>query len=245
MDVGYFISELLGQHGEVNVPGLGYFAHTRVNGYYNDSEGKFYPPGYNVQFDPQFVEDDVLAQSIAQSRNISVASARYFTEKYVVNIKQQAIGAEMPLGEVGWFYTQGGALSFRSNNNLSTDPEFFGLPAITLHKKGAKPAQVAPLEEAPVPDANTPQFETDEEHEAFLIDHTRKRRTKTVWAFVILAILLGGLFAFLYSKYDRSVFNLDKDLSTKDTVVRLSLKNPQQCLWSILQVQTRQMMIKL
>ena len=79
MDVGYFISELLGQHGNVSVPGLGYFTHTRVNGYYNEAEETFYPPGYSVHFEPQLVEDDSLSQYIADNKHISLASSKYFT----------------------------------------------------------------------------------------------------------------------------------------------------------------------
>jgi len=212
MDVGYFISELLGQHAEVNVPGLGYFAHTRVNGYYNESEGKFYPPGYNVQFDPQFIEDETLTQYIADNKNISLASSKYFTEKFVANLKYLAATGEVALADIGYFYTDQYALTFRSNNNLSTDPEFFGYPAITLHKIGHIPAAVeaAPAIAHVQRDVNVPQFETDEEHEAYLVDLTAKRRRKTLWTFVILALLFAALIVYLVNKYDRSVFDLEK-----------------------------------
>ena len=52
MDLSYYLSEILEQQGEVNVPGLGHFAKVRVNGYYNDDEARFYPPYNEIQFDP-------------------------------------------------------------------------------------------------------------------------------------------------------------------------------------------------
>src|SRR6478735_266105 len=113
MDVGNFISDLLAQHGDVSVPGLGYFALTRINGHYNEQEGKIYPPAYSVQFDPQVIEDETLTQYIADKKNISLASSKYFTDKFINNIKLQAQSEEVALANLGWFYTQGDQLFFR------------------------------------------------------------------------------------------------------------------------------------
>jgi cell division protein FtsN len=226
MDVGYFISELLGQHGDVSVPGLGRFAHTRVNGYYNDSEEKFYPPSYTVQFDPQFIDDDILPQYIARNKNISLASSKYFTEKYVANLKQQATTSEVPIANLGWFYTQDFKLIFRSNNALNTDPEFFGYPAVKMHKLD---------KESPVSNRHSyltaisssdhqleeevEHFETNQEDdEAYLIERTKKRRRKTfIVVFIGLAALLTGLFYYLYNDYDRSAFSLEKQIAKPKT----------------------------
>jgi cell division protein FtsN len=231
MDVGYFISELLGQHGDVSVPGLGRFAHTRVNGYYNDSEEKFYPPGYAVQFDPQFVDDDTLPQYIAHSKNISLASSKYFTEKYVANLKQQATTSEVPIANLGWFYTKDFKLIFRPNNELNTDPEFFGYPAIKMHKLnpaakmhelGKQPAITQPDDNFTAtinyqPEKVREQFKINDEQEAYLIELTTKRRRKNIILFIGLAALLTGLFYYLYNKYDRSVFNLDESTTKPKT----------------------------
>jgi cell division protein FtsN len=224
MDVGYFISELLGQHGDVSVPGLGRFAHTRVNGYYNDSEEKFYPPGYTVQFDPQFVDDDALPQYIAHSKNISLASSKYFTEKYVANLKQQATTSEVPIANLGWFYTKDFKLIFRSNNALNTDPEFFGYPTIKMHKLDKQSAisnQPGYFTETSSSDhqleKEVEQIETNQEDEAYLIELTKKRRRKTFIVFIGLAALLTGLFYYLYNKYDRSVFSLEEPTAKPKT----------------------------
>ncbi len=92
MDVSFYIGELLKQHGEISVPGLGYLVLARVSGYYNEAEGKFYPPHHLVQFDLQQIEDDdTLTQHIADVKNISLASSKYFTEKYINTIKEESL----------------------------------------------------------------------------------------------------------------------------------------------------------
>jgi hypothetical protein len=139
MDVGNFISDLLAQHGGVSVPGLGNFAHNRVNGHYNEREGKMYPPTCSVQFHPQLVEDETLAQYIADKKNISLASSKYFTEKYINNIKLQAQAEEAPLADLGWFYTEGDQLYFRPGTG--TDLSFFGYEPLSLYKLGSAPKE--------------------------------------------------------------------------------------------------------
>ncbi|RYU90074.1 hypothetical protein EWM62_11065 [Mucilaginibacter terrigena] len=239
MDVGYFISELLAQHGDVSVPGLGYFAHTRINGYYNEAQGKFYPPTYSVQFDPQVIDDETLAQYIADKKNISLASSKYFTEKFVNSVKLQAQMGEAPLGDLGCFYTQDGQLFFKPNTDISTDPDFFGYQPVTLHKLGSAPAEVEPPAEnapaepvepdyaapvaVPQTDSNELRFETDEEHEAYLVDLARKRSRRSVITFVVLAALFTALVVYLVNRYDSSIFNLDqfksKKTAKKETVI--------------------------
>jgi cell division protein FtsN len=245
MDVGYFISELLAQHGNVSVPGLGYFARTRVNGHYSEREGKLYPPSYSVQFNPQAVEDETLAQYIVDKKNISLASSKYFTEKFITNIKLQAQSAETALGDLGWFYTEGAQLFFRPNTGLSNDPDFFGYQPVNLHKLSSAPvvpepaASVNPAvkEEYTVPTAVPQQqeetdgyrFETDEEHEAYLINLTRKRKRNSTIVFVVLAILLTALVVYLVNRYNPSIFNLEakKPKATKtEAVINARVEQP-------------------
>ena len=137
MDVGNFIGELLAQQGDVCVPGLGYFALTRSNGYYNDDEGKFYPPVNSVRFDTDYNENDTLAEYIADKKNISLASAKYFTDRYINNIKLLAQSDKTPLADLGWFYTQGTKLLFKPDVERY-DPELFGYKPLTFHKLGKR-----------------------------------------------------------------------------------------------------------
>ena len=153
MDVGLYISELLELHGEVNVPGLGHLAQTRVSGYYNSADFKFYPPRNEVTFDPtRLNEDHVLTQYIADKKNISLESSQYFTEKYIINLKEDALYNDVPVANVGWFYNNGGKINFKANK-ITNDPVFYGYPAVRASKllnQVATPPPPAPPA-APIP----------------------------------------------------------------------------------------------
>ncbi|MDB5130154.1 hypothetical protein, partial [Mucilaginibacter sp.] len=219
MDVGYFISELLAQHGNLSVPGLGNFTHTRINGHYDEKEGKLYPPTYSVQFDPQSVDDVTLAQYIADKKNISLASSKYFTDKFINNVKLQAQSAEAPLADMGWFYTQDAQLFFRPNTDVSTDPDFFGYQPVKLYKLGTVTADMpatstenyaAPVAIAVPVEANnkSEEFEIDEEYEADIVKQSHKRRRNSILTFVTLVVLFTALAVYLVNKYNPSIFGL-------------------------------------
>jgi hypothetical protein len=136
MDVAYYLSELLGQLGEVNVPGLGYFVQIRIEGYYNADDSTFYPQKNKVQFDPQIIDDDddTLAQYIADKKNISLASSRYFTSKYISNLKQEAILKDVPLADLGFLYIEGPNVTFKAADVMKNDPAVFGYAPVQLSK---------------------------------------------------------------------------------------------------------------
>jgi len=161
MDIAYYLSELLGQLGEVNVPGLGRFTQFKINAYYNDAESKFYPPVNEVRYDPNFIDDNILAEYIAEKKKISVASSQYFTEKYISNIKQQAMSQEVPLADLGWMYAEGTGLGFRSAGTLANDPAFYGYPVIELKKLVGTPIleQLESYNQVPKDDTPPPLLE--------------------------------------------------------------------------------------
>src|SRR5258706_7618778 len=134
MDVGFYLGELLMQQGEVSVPGLGYFVRARVSSYYDENEGKFYPPYHQVQFDIQSIDNDALAEYIANKKNISLASAKYFFEKYITGLKQDALIGEVPIGNLGWFYTELTKLTFRPTKKIIDDTIFYGFEPVIIKK---------------------------------------------------------------------------------------------------------------
>jgi cell division septation protein DedD len=246
MDVGNYISELLAQKGEVSVPGLGYFAHTRVNGHYNEREGKIYPPTYSVQFDPQLIDDDTLAQYIADKKRISPASAKYFTEKYINNLKQLAQTEEAALADLGWFYVEQGRIFFSPNNDQSAGPNVFGYEPLKLKRLDGAPkfeSTFAPVvQPAPEPEqepytepetfAVAPdeypdrslglRYETDEEHEAYLEEEARKRKRRGNWILTISILAIFALAVFLVYRYNPNVFNFNSqgtNPKAKDSVI--------------------------
>jgi hypothetical protein len=140
MDVGFYLGELLMQQGEVSVPGLGYFVQVRMSGYYDENERKFYPPYHQAQFDIQSIDDDALAEYIAVKKNISISSAKYFTEKYITNLKQQALISEVPIGD-----------------KIIDDTIFYGFEPVSINKTGdTKPEEERPKVELNYPPKQAP-----------------------------------------------------------------------------------------
>lgn len=134
MDIAGYLSELLGQIGEVNVPGLGYFVQLRVDGYYNEADSTFYPPSHKLHFDRQYIDDDILAQYIAEKKKISLASSKYFTEKYITGLRQEAMAKEVPLADLGFLYFDEARIAFKPVEALANDPAFYGYGPIRLQK---------------------------------------------------------------------------------------------------------------
>lgn len=139
MDIAYYLSELLEQLGEVNVPGLGSFTRVKVDGYYNNAEGRFYPPSSKIEFSQQNVDDEVLTRYIGLKKRISLASSKYFTEKYLDGLRQEIMVREVTLADVGTLRFENGEVRFKPAEALP-DPAFFGYPKITLNKLGNEPA---------------------------------------------------------------------------------------------------------
>lgn len=235
MDVGFYLGELLMQQGEVKVPGLGHFSQVRMSAYYDENEALFYPPYNKVHFEPQAdLDNSELAEYLVNRKGISLASAKYFIEKYIANLRQQAIIADVPLANMGVFYTDGPELSFKPNDKVSDDSELYGYAPVKINKANAIPADPAPLNvpeyiyprPKPEPD-QTEIIEEDTESaaeenieeplsstydEAFLDlpeeeeeEESRGPLRGLLIALVIIAVLAVGLFA-LY-RYQPATFN--------------------------------------
>ncbi len=140
MDLAVYICELLGMQGEVSVPGIGYFAQVRINGYYDQVESKFYPPTHEISFEPHSRDDDQLAKYIANKKNISMASAKYFIDKYVAGLKQQLTLKKVEIPGVGSIYNNGSVIEFKADDASKTnDPSFYGFPPVNLDQPEEKP----------------------------------------------------------------------------------------------------------
>ncbi|HTK19997.1 MAG TPA: hypothetical protein VL442_10805 [Mucilaginibacter sp.] len=141
MDLAVYISELLGLEGEVNVPGIGRFAQSRINGYYNEKENKFYPPTHKINFNAEAQANDRLAAFISDKKNISLASAKYFIDKYVNGLKQQIPVQKVDIAGLGELYLNGSAIGFSENApSKETDAAFFGLKPVSVDVLVEKPS---------------------------------------------------------------------------------------------------------
>ncbi len=124
------------QRGEVNVPGLGYFAQVKVDGYYDNVAGKFYPPSSKLSFDTQYHDDDVLLQYIANKKKISLASSKYFTAKYIDNLRLEAMQKEVQLADLGTLHFEDTKLTFKQAAVMPVDPAYYGYEPIAINKLG-------------------------------------------------------------------------------------------------------------
>ncbi|MFD0750114.1 hypothetical protein ACFQZS_08180 [Mucilaginibacter calamicampi] len=163
MDVGFYLGELLMLRGEVKVSGLGNFSQVRMSAYYDENEATFYPPYNKVHFEAQAdIDDDALAAYLVAKKSISLTSAKYFIEKYISNLRLQAIVADVPLGNLGYFYTDRAELSFKPVDKLSNDLEVYGYAPIKINKTHTVSArQHEPWTETLLPPQNPETLEAD------------------------------------------------------------------------------------
>ena len=226
MDIANYLSELLGRHSKVGVPGLGSFTQVRVNGYYNSVEGKLYPPGYQVQFSPDPFDDDTLVEHIAQKKNISLASSKYFTEKYITSLKQDAAFKEVSFANLGWFYTNNGEVTFKAGENHNEGPEFYGLAPIAIKKLNQEkeaespvpaplpftvaPQPIIPVNTPPAPTADQPEVYEDEEIE-------EKTRSTSPWLIALIILVIIAAVAFGLYKYNPALFGFMKQAAKPGT----------------------------
>jgi hypothetical protein len=218
----------LGQHEEVSVPGLGYFVRTRVNAFYNEKDGRFYPPYHKVNFVPQPKDDDTFARYIAEKKNISLASSKYFAEKFTIKLKEEAAKGKYLLADLGLFYTDQDQLVFKPNDKIASDPAFYGYPQINANRLGQpfSPGDARPVFAKPVSTtvATPPPAQTIQQPE-YYEEETEGTRSVNVWlivlmALTIIALALFGIYQFSPSAFDKISSAYHKIIGKKeDTIV--------------------------
>jgi hypothetical protein len=154
MEIADYIIELLHKQKTAVVPGLGSFHTSRVEGYYNKEQQQFYPPSLQAQFSTDEQPGTDLADLIAEDRQISAASARYFIEKFVTSLKETVTSQNVPLGNMGMFSAKRGELHFEPNSLNESYELFYGLAPVKLKRGNAFKQDVV---DAPAP--RSPFFE--------------------------------------------------------------------------------------
>ena len=222
------------QQGEVSIPGLGNFERLRMSGYYDENERTFYPPYHRAKFSAGLSDADPLAKYIAQKKHISGASAGYFVEKYVSNIKQEALTGEVAVGNIGWFYTADDQLTFKPADKIPDDSVFYGFEPVGIAKTNHAEFEDIPtvpaegvIEEAvvethyqPEPEiVNEPvvfennyqaqpvEFYNNKEDRAYVNDETDERKSplRIFLVVVVIILLLDTIILGIY-RYDPDTF---------------------------------------
>ncbi|MDB5112654.1 MAG: hypothetical protein JWR67_3768 [Mucilaginibacter sp.] len=222
MDVSFYISELLEQYGKIGVPGLGFLEQARVPGYYNEAEAKFYPPSYRILFDSKPIDDDdILVQYIADKKNISLTSSKFFTEKYITDIKENALLKEVALSNLGWFFTEKGELKFKATYN---NPAFFGFPPVKIKKIENAPVSEPVIEQSFAGEVSDPELAEQAVAENDIYGNAEVTRSYA-WLIILLVVLVAALAVFGIYQYAPSTFNQviaweQKITGTKPPVVK-------------------------
>jgi hypothetical protein len=230
MNLADYLSELLGQYEEVSVPGLGYFVRERVNGYYNDNEARFYPPHHKVKFVPQPKDDDdTFTQYVADKKNISLASSKYFAEKFVSKLREEASAGKYLFADLGLFYTDKDQLVFKPNDKIPDDPAFYGYPPINIYKQGqpindqhSKPSFTDP---GPAPVLITkPMPAQANENDQYFEEETERKKPLNIWLIILIAVsaialAIFGVHKFYPEAFDKLGTTYNRITGKKDTVV--------------------------
>ena len=149
MDLSVYITELLNEHGTISIPKIGVFKQVRTRGYYKADEGKLYPPYFQTEFKQQPVEDDSLLQYLTASSKVSANSAKYFMDKYLQNILQQAEIGEVMLGKLGWLSKDNETLHFRPATASDAATAAFGFEPVSIKPEITPVEEQAPVEKVP------------------------------------------------------------------------------------------------
>jgi len=230
MNIADYLSELLVQHDEVSVPGLGYFVRVRVNAYYNEKEARFYPPYHKVKFVAEQRDDDTFVRYVAEKKNISLASSRYFSDKFIIKLREEAQKGKYLFSDLGLFYTDHDQLIFKPNERIPTDPAFYGYPQIDINKSGqpafgepAKPIIDKPVS-TPVAVVPPPVQTIPQQGQYFEEEETEYKRPVNTWLIILLAIsaiglVIFGVYEFSPHAFDQITSGYHKIIGKKDKVV--------------------------
>ncbi|RYY35820.1 MAG: hypothetical protein EOP46_08700 [Sphingobacteriaceae bacterium] len=243
MDLSLYLIDLLAQHGEITVPGLGRFFNTRASAYYNEAEGKFYPPHNTVSYDQQYDHDIRFAQHIAAKKGISVASAGFFIDKYVDGLLQEVAVNDAKITDLGWLRYDGIKLTFKPETVNNNDPAFFGLPAFEINKFGQEYIQQPLIATTSSPqltetssattDKNEPVFESADltasspqqqyfQEEEYVYE---EKRRFNIWVIIAITLIVLGAAAIGIYYYKPSLLGLDEKNQTLNTRIDSSLND--------------------
>jgi cell division protein FtsN len=172
MDLSVYISELLHRQGMVNIPQIGIFRQVKVRGYYNAEEGRLYPPHFETEFEYQPKgNDDSLLQYVISRSQVSAASARYFMDRYLFNLLQQAEVNEVMLGKMGTLVKSNKVLHFKPALASTSGNAPFGFTPVELNTQ-PEPVEVTEVIDIPIAEEALVIEEIAAPHEALLLPET-------------------------------------------------------------------------
>lgn len=130
MDIAQYISDLLNEHNEVSLPGIGTFFKRNVNAHYNADEGLYYPPSRKIDYKAEEGSDSTLVQHIVNSKHISESSAMYFVERFCDNLRKNLDqGSKVTISPLGTLFKKQSGYALEQSE-LQSSLEHFGLKPV-------------------------------------------------------------------------------------------------------------------
>lgn len=197
MDIAQYISDLLKEHDEVGLPGIGTFYKKNVSAYSDATEGVYYPPSHKIDFKEEEETSSILIDYIIKIKHISESSAQYFVERFSENLKKGLDkNRSATIAPLGTLYNSENGYSFQSESINSSD--FFGLKPV----KELELVKKATLEKViPV---------KPETKEAVLIEQTSSSSSKSkgIWITLFIILTIAAIAAIVYFSYPQYFKNL-------------------------------------
>ncbi|MGI4022310.1 MAG: SPOR domain-containing protein [Janthinobacterium lividum] len=130
MDVAAYIKELLHKEQFIYVPGLGTFLTRKTAGVYHPEQQRLYPPKNSIDFVAEEKQDETLENYIKVQKNISATASKYFIEKFVDELKKNAINKNIPVKEA--LFSAENKSGAEHKIDADFNKENFGLPVVKL-----------------------------------------------------------------------------------------------------------------
>ena len=132
IDVGQAIQELLFEHSDVLVPGLGGFTSTPQTATADYVQGVVLPPTKKIEFNPNLViNDGVLVNHIQKHYTITAQEARVAVDQFVENMTQSLERREIVnIPKVGRLYKDYEHKIRFMPENTNLEASTFGLPPV-------------------------------------------------------------------------------------------------------------------
>jgi len=148
IDVGQAIQELLFEHFDVLVPGLGGFTSTPQTATADYVQGVVLPPTKKIEFNPNLVTNDgVLVSHIQKLHTVTLQDAKDAVDKFVEKIKHSLERREIvEIPKVGRLYKDYEHKIRFMPENANLDASTFGLPPVQfvpVIRERAEPVQPA------------------------------------------------------------------------------------------------------
>ncbi|MBC8051824.1 MAG: SPOR domain-containing protein [Sphingobacteriaceae bacterium] len=192
MDIAQYILNLLNEHNEVSLPGIGTFFKRSVSAFYNEAEGIYYPPSNKIDFKGDEGSDSTLIQHIISDKHISESSAMYFVERFCENLKSSLEkDSRATISPLGVLVKKDNRYSLEDGGN-QLGLEYFGLKPVK------EPEQV---NSSAAPLTTTQEYsETESE--------TSASGSKSIFIILAVLLLLGAISALAYYFYPQYFKNL-------------------------------------